>query len=196
MGADIVFYDTEYTSWEGAHENNWGEPWQKKELVQIGAIRFDLEELKERETFSILVKPEINPVLSDYFINLTHITNEDVEEHGVTFGVAYKKFLSFVKGLPLAAYGTDDEIIRENMALHGMLKTPDDFRSFNINPWFQEHGAAHGITRTTTSGALASALGLSLGDDHHVHNALDDVHSICAAYTFLRKKDAPPPPHI
>ena len=31
----IVFFDLEWTSWEGAMENNYSEPWQHQEVIQI-----------------------------------------------------------------------------------------------------------------------------------------------------------------
>ena len=35
----FVFYDTEYTSWEGAMQRNWSGPNEHRELVQLSAIR-------------------------------------------------------------------------------------------------------------------------------------------------------------
>jgi hypothetical protein len=35
----FVFYDTEYTSWEGAMQRNWSGLDEHRELVQLSAIR-------------------------------------------------------------------------------------------------------------------------------------------------------------
>ena len=34
----VLFFDTEYTSWEGSISRNWSEPNEFKEIVQIGAV--------------------------------------------------------------------------------------------------------------------------------------------------------------
>ena len=76
----FVIFDTEYTTWPGCQENGWiGK--QKKEIVQIAAIKVT-DQLKVIDEFNALCKPVINPVLSDYFTKLTHITNEQVEKYG------------------------------------------------------------------------------------------------------------------
>ena len=82
MTNTIVFYDTEFTTWEGAMENDWSAPGQYREMVQIGAVRFDLDTLTEVDEFQLLVKPVKNPVLSDFFCELTGISNEDVVKTG------------------------------------------------------------------------------------------------------------------
>src|SRR5690606_28807495 len=46
---EIIFYDTECTTWEGALANNWGEPWQHREIVQVAAARFDTGSLRITE---------------------------------------------------------------------------------------------------------------------------------------------------
>jgi len=62
----FIIYDTEYTSWEGAHARGWDGPGEEKELVQIGAIR--VQNFKEVDALLLYVQPRINPDLSDYFI--------------------------------------------------------------------------------------------------------------------------------
>ena len=89
----FVVFDTEYTSWEGCQERGWTGN-RKKEIVQISALKLS-DELEVIAEFNALCKPKINPVLSDYFVNLTHISNEDVLSLGESFSSVYEKFVRF-----------------------------------------------------------------------------------------------------
>jgi inhibitor of KinA sporulation pathway (predicted exonuclease) len=184
MAKSIIFYDTEFTTWEGAMENGWSLPGQYRELVQIGALRFDLETLTEGEEFLILARPRKNPVLSDYFIDLTGITNEDVAANGLDFPDAFSRFMDFVKDTPHACYGTDDAVVLENCTFHNMPDAPGIFDSFNIGPWFKTEGAKFGVQGKTNSGALAKTVGAPMSAIQE-HNALHDARSIAAAYRFM-----------
>lgn len=188
----VVFYDTEFTTWEGAMENDWSLPGQYRELVQIGAIRFDLGTLKGLEEFLVLVKPEKNPVLSDYFTALTGITNEEVTKDGLDFPEAFARFTAFVGNAPTACFGNDDRVVRENLGFHGLPDAESEFKSFNICPWFQQEGKPYGIKGKINSGKLASVLGAKM-EAIQEHNALHDARSIAAAYRFLIEKGAQNP---
>jgi inhibitor of KinA sporulation pathway (predicted exonuclease) len=73
----FIIADLEYTSWECALESGWSAPGQFREIVQIGAVRVDAGDgFAEMAHFSMLVRPTINPELSDYFVTLTGITND------------------------------------------------------------------------------------------------------------------------
>lgn len=192
MTDTVVFYDTEFTTWEGAMENDWSLPGQYRELVQIGAVRFDLETLKTHAEFLILVKPVKNPVLSDYFIDLTGITNEAVQKDGLDFPDAFAKFAAFVGDAPTACFGNDDGVMRENLGFHGLPNGEHLFKSFNICPWFQQEGKPYGIKGKINSGKLASVLGAKM-EAIQEHNALHDARSIAAAYRFLIEKGAKSP---
>jgi hypothetical protein len=98
----------------------WLAPGEFKELVQIGAVRIDIETLTPLADYDVLVKPRINPVLSDYFVDLTGITNEAVSERGVDFLDAYNGFLDFCDGAPLSAFGRDDLILVDSARLYGI----------------------------------------------------------------------------
>jgi inhibitor of KinA sporulation pathway (predicted exonuclease) len=192
MTDTIVFYDTEYTTWEGAMENDWSAPGQYRELVQIGAVRFDLDSLEEMGEFLVLIRPKRNPVLSDFFIQLTGITNDDIAREGLDFAEAYEKFLGFLGGAPNACFGHDGKVVRENLGFNGMPDSLAAFDSFNICPWFKEAGAPFGIRGKINSGKLAATLGAPMQAIQE-HNALHDARSIAAAYRFLVRKGAKSP---
>ena len=74
----VVIFDIECTTWEGAAARDWSGPGEHRELVQLGAVLVETDRFAEKAAFSMLAKPRINPVLSKYFINLTQITQEQV----------------------------------------------------------------------------------------------------------------------
>lgn len=182
-----VFFDTEYTTWPGAMENNWSLPGQHREIVQIAALRFDLDRCVPLAELSVLSLPRVNPVLSDYFIDLTGITNEELVRDGLPYAEAHQKMLDFIGNDPAASYGSDKVMINETLSLNGLS---DDFDAANIAPWFHTHGAAFGLHAKINSGRLAETLGIEI-DKIQEHNALHDVRSIAAAYAFLQGKGAP-----
>jgi inhibitor of KinA sporulation pathway (predicted exonuclease) len=95
-------------------------PGEFKELVQIGAVRVDIATLEVLAEFAVLVRPRLNPVLSDYFQNLTGITDAAIAERGVDFLEAYEQFRQFCADAPICAFGRDDLIFEEDMRLYGI----------------------------------------------------------------------------
>ena len=86
------------------------------------------EDLEVIETFNELCRPTYNPILSDYFVKLTHITNEQIEKDGILFSDAYEKFGKFVVGDVGFSHSwggdynhkSDGTIIDENLDLYGI----------------------------------------------------------------------------
>lgn len=192
MSRTVVFYDTEFTTWEGAMQANWSLPGQYRELVQIGAIRFDIDSLREIDEFQILIKPVKNPLVSDFFTSLTGISNDQIAQEGVPFPDAYHAFSAFVQGDATACYGGDASVVRENLGWSGMPDGEEDFDSLNIHPWFMETGSAYGIKPGINSGKLAAVLGAPM-ENIQEHNAVHDARSIAAAYRFLIQQGVTPP---
>ena len=92
-----MVFDLEYTSWPGSNDNIENLPGKHHEIVQIGAIIIQMHgDILEVGSFQTLVCPQKNPVLSDYFVNLTGITQEQVERDGVLFPLALKQFMNFI----------------------------------------------------------------------------------------------------
>jgi hypothetical protein len=51
--------DSEYTTWPGALESGWAEPWQHREIFQMGAILTD-DAFNEIDSLIQLVRPTLN----------------------------------------------------------------------------------------------------------------------------------------
>ena len=191
----FVIFDTEYTSWKGCQENGWSGN-QKKEIVQISALKV-ADSLEVVAEFNEMCKPVINPVLSDYFVNLTGITNEQIANKGHLFADVYNKFVEFVGNYVCYSHGwggdyftkSDGYIIEENTNLYSLPITDNILTYRNIAPVFQKLYKKHNIPVTSqSSGQIAEILGLkpkmqSLG--LNPHNALFDVYSILEGLKYF-----------
>ena len=188
MFKEVVLFDTEFTAWPGSMERNWEGPGEFREIVQIGAVRVDAETLVETASFQILVRPVINPVLSDYFVKLTHITNERVAAEAVDFPAATARFAAFVEGRRFYCYGRDDLIIARNAERLKMPQLWTRTDATNLKEWLIEVGV---VLAGVSSGTLAKHVGsVSQGV---VHDALADARSLAEAVRYLVKNGAPNP---
>jgi hypothetical protein len=117
---EAVIYDLEYTTWSGALERRWSGKDEYREIIRIGAVSVDLDSLQEIEALDVFVKPSINPILSDYCVKLTDITNEQIQAEGIALHEALHKFADFVGKRNIFSYGTDIWVILENLRLNNV----------------------------------------------------------------------------
>jgi inhibitor of KinA sporulation pathway (predicted exonuclease) len=182
-------FDTEFTAWAGSMERRWSGPGEHKEIVQIGAVRVHAETLAEEAAFQVLVRPVKNPVLSEYLIDLTRITNERLALEGVDFATGVGRFVAFAGDATLHCYGRDDRIIAANASLLKLSHIwPAARTAFNLKDWLMEVGVP---LAGVHSGTLARHVGsVSQGV---AHDALVDARSLAEAVRFLVAKGAPNP---
>ena len=130
----------------------------------------------------------MNPVLSEYIVALTRITNERVAVDGVDFVSGVRAFLAFAAGRSLFCYGRDDKVIVANAKLLGVREVWPAVRAFDLKDWLLRVGIPlAGIH----SGALAAHVGgISQGVGH---DALTDSRSLAAAIRYLVERGAPNP---
>lgn len=185
---EAIIFDTEYTAWEGSAARNWTAPGEFREILQIGALRTNIDTLEETAAFSVLAKPTLNPLLSDYIQSLTGITQAQVDCEGLTLPDAVKHFVSFCGDRQLFCYGSDGLIIAKNLALVGLRGTQPGLRSENIGHWFARQGVD---VRNLNSGSLAAAVGVTF--EGRAHDALNDCRSILAAVKALVARGAANP---
>lgn len=175
---EFIVYDLEYTSWPGSYERNWSGPGEHREIVQIGAVRLSAD-FHELAAFEMVVRPRINPHLSEYLIALTGITQERVEAEGRDFSDALAALESFAApGCLLLANGTDAEVLAENCRLN-RLADPFPGRTRNVQP---ELAAAKGSTKVI-SADLPRLFGLP--EAGRGHDALADARNVAAALAIL-----------
>lgn len=176
---DFVVADLEYTSWDGAPARDWGGPGEFREIVQIGAVKVAQNGgLRETDALMILVCPTLNPVLSDYFIELTGITNADIARAGVPIAAALEGFAAFVGTLPILTHGPDNLVITEECA----EKSIGD--PFPGHDWRDINPMIHAVTgKALMSSELPAHFGLPHAGQSH--DALADARALLDVLTHL-----------
>lgn len=181
---EIIIFDTEFTAWEGSMVRNYDKPNEHREIVQIGAIKVSTKDFTELETFEIFVKPEINPILSDYFKDLTKITQEQAD-NGLGFQEALSQFKNFIGSTPCYSFGGDESVFHENCELLQLEYPLTDDQFFDMRQYF----ISHGIDATKySSGSITEAFGVPRPVGQH--NALVDCRSMIDGLKLLKEKNA------
>ncbi len=140
---ETVIYDLEYTTWQGAHARKWSRENEHREIIRIGAISIDSGSLQETGALDIVVKPSINPILSDYCAEVTDITDEQIKADGIEFHEALDKFAGFVGEKNIFSYGYDIMVILENLWLNNFVfdaRTLKGDRSVILNEYHNDNG--------------------------------------------------------
>ena len=116
---DYTLVDLEWTSWKNNYygkflEKEKRKKWQKKEIIQIGALKFD-RNYKIKNSLETIVKPKINKKLSKHMTNLTSLSDEILEKKGIDFLKAFKKFKKFSKNTYVFSNGHDGKVLKKNL---------------------------------------------------------------------------------
>jgi inhibitor of KinA sporulation pathway (predicted exonuclease) len=180
-----TIFDLEFTAWQGSMARRWLAPGEFKEVVQIGAVKLDAESFALLGEFEILVKPRINPELSDYLVALTGVTNEAIAARGVDFAQAYEKFVAFADDGRIVAFGRDDLVLADNLRLYGIADAPAMPPYANAIPWLLENGVDargfHACDVARLCGAQFSG---------REHDALEDARAVALGIKTLVRRGA------
>jgi inhibitor of KinA sporulation pathway (predicted exonuclease) len=184
----VTVFDLEFTAWEGSMEEHWLKPGEFREVVQIGAVKIDCASFAALAELNLLVKPRINPVLSDYLVRLTGVTNDAVAQAGVDFRDAYERFVAFAGDGAICAFGRDDRVLDENLRLYGIRNASPLPRYINAIPWL----AAHAIDMKGLHACdVARMCGAQF--DGRQHDALEDARSVALGIATLVARGAANP---
>ena len=176
----FILFDTEFTAWEGSQERNWSLEWEHKELISVSALKVEFKENKLSiiEKFNCLIIPSINYRLSDYIMNLTGITQTELEKKGISFKEFIEKFYKFSDNLNLYSYGNDYIEIEENLYLNKIkcLKYYNwKERFFDIRTFFKQYSIN---TRNYTSGTVYKHFNIKPEQEISVHDSEWDTYSL------------------
>ena len=180
----FILFDTEFTAWEGSQARRWSGPNEYRELVEIGAIKVAPEDLTELAAFDVYIRPEKNPILSDYFIELTGITQATVDAEGVPLKTALRRFAEWCGNLPLYSYGADERVLIENSGLAGITFPFDAGQFSDVRTVFQRRGIP---AERYTSGTIVAAFGVK--PVRRAHNAANDARTILDGLRLLGRRD-------
>ena len=178
----MIVFDLEWIAWEGAWQREWSGPGEYREIVQIGAVRV-ADGFTEVDSLNLLVRPRLNPILSDYFIALTGIPQSDLDRNGVDIAEALDLLEQFCGDeAKVCSNGPDHLVIEENCQMFG-LPVPLQGRWCNVNG---KLCALTGRDRIVSSDLNAV---LDLGhDDARAHDALEDARAIARALAFAERQ--------
>lgn len=185
----FVLLDLECTTWEGAAARNWSGPGEHRELVQLAAALVDSKSFTELASFKTLVRPVLNPELSSYFIDLTHITQKEVNEQSLDFVAVLDDFRAWCEDNELYCFDSrtdgsrlfDRDVLVENCDLRG-LEFPFEMERFhNINEIFAQHGYV-----IKQSGASPEVFGIKI--PARPHDAMNDVRGVLVSLKALNER--------
>lgn len=181
---EVIIYDTEFTSWEGSLENKWSREGEAKEIVQFSATKLKIDhDITSFMEFDYFVKPQKNKVLSEYFSNLTGISQKQVDADGITNKKLFEslKDYSDAGNIPMFSWGNDIESIEHTAKECNELT--DWVRSYDLRELFK---VANYDVNHLTSGNLYKHFNLDMNIQEH--NAMEDVKSLIASVEFVFQK--------
>lgn len=185
----FVIVDTEFTAWQGSNKRGWSLDWEHQEIVQIAALKIGYDKqsnsFKQLGEFNQFVRPVINPILSDYFIELTGITQSVVDEYGVGFDDALDLFNHFCEAeqTVLISWGRDDIVLNRNISLNKLSSVLLPTKHCNLRAALANSGLP---IAGVNSGGLAGHFGIELLGQQH--NALHDVKSLFVTLVHLQER--------
>lgn len=175
---NVVIFDLEATCWaEQEHARKKG-----NEIIEIGAVRIDKYSSEILDKFDIFVKPTINPILTEYCINLTTIKQSDVDTAKYDFKSATSLFNDWLQPTDehIMSWGFYDknQIINESNIknLYCPLITKLNAKHINMKNQF----AYIKKIRPCGMEKALKILGLELDGTHH--RAIDDVINMVKIY--------------
>lgn len=109
--------DLELTCWPGSLTRGWLAPNEYREVVQCGLLDFEYSSgsnsILITKALEYLVCAALNPILSDYFTDLTGISNQVLAREAISYEDAFASVRN--EGCTLLANGDDAEILNNTM---------------------------------------------------------------------------------
>ena len=117
----ILLLDAEFTCWENSLISNWNNPKFPAEMIEIGMIAYDPVKQVEISSYTSLVKPQVNPILSTYCLNTVPITQAEVDS-APDFDAVVAKISAWLSDntlpdSPTASWGRIDREHTKNQAI-------------------------------------------------------------------------------
>ena len=192
-----IIYDCEYWTNEGALQRRWsGLEDYPPLLVQLYAVKVDLRAgLNVLDEYSCYVKnydrqSKKTIEVTEYFTNLTGISQSTIERLGKDPQQSLRDFHSFSTSTTCYSYYRDDEQCLTPTNYYYNLDIPFDWLLFSdIRKILIKSGVERAIVEGANSGTLAEMMGLDPPTEYQRHDARYDVHSIVKALRHLNQKE-------
>jgi len=176
---NLIVFDLEATCWER------GTSPDRMEIIEVGAVRLGAPDYKLKDQFQSFVRPVREPVLSEFCMKLTSITQEDVDTSN-SWPEVLARFHSWI-GADFEAIGSwgeyDAKQIRVDCRRHAITLPGFLDRHVNLKVIFSR---IFEVKPRGMKGALRM-LGVSLAGSHH--RSLDDAVNIAMIAREMISKD-------
>ena len=155
------------------------------EIIEIGAVKFDLSTLEIADEFQAFISPKINPILSDFCKELTNIKQSDVDS-AHNYETEYNRFVKWY-GNPdknlFSSWGFYDQAaFRKNCAIHNLeYKLSKDH--WNLKKFYEE---LRGTKKGVGLGRAIKQLGLAF--EGEPHRALNDAKNTAYVLREIMRK--------
>nr|WP_294779324.1 3'-5' exonuclease [uncultured Flavobacterium sp.] len=165
----IIIIDLEATCWQGAVPFG-----QQNEIIEIGLAVLDTKTGVISKNKGILVKPQLSSV-SVFCTQLTTITEDMLEKHGVTLQEAIKQLKDEYKSYSYtwASYGLYDLNMLKRQCKTFGVPYPMSGDHMNVKEHFAEK---FGLSKTTGMNGALKLLNIPLEGTHH--RGIDDAKNI------------------
>lgn len=188
-----TIFDCEYLTADGAMKRYWAGPSDPDPVVaQIGAVNLSLGgDYPVVGSKRIYIHPADRngkkQRLDPYFMDLTGISQAEMDEKALPLEEAFSQFDRFSDGGMFWSWGKDElNLLGISCFVNGIVPPIQARRFGNAKSLMVRAGMSLRDIENTTSGQLARRFAIPQDDRRH-HDALDDARSI--AYTlqhFLR----------
>lgn len=189
-----IIFDCEFLTAEGAPSRFWCGPYDPDPVVaQIGAVKIGLsDDFPVLDTLRTHVVPRDRKggraQLDPLFVNLTGITEKDIEDHGVNLEQALEATRDFADGAKLWSWGKDEfNLVAISCYVEGLTPPIPVTRFGNACDLLLRAGMPYEDLRTTRSNTLSRYYQI----EHpplRGHDALDDALSVSYVMQHLLRQ--------
>ena len=117
----IVIADVEHTCTE------YGSiPPEQREVIELGAVLIDIVSLEVIDEFSALIRPQLNPVISDFCNQLTGITQAELD-NAESFQTVFSDFLNW--------YSKNSSVIFATWGSYDLVQLNIDCANHSLKPF-------------------------------------------------------------
>ncbi|EPR11935.1 3'-5' exonuclease [Ruminiclostridium papyrosolvens] len=185
----LIFVDFEATCWDRNEKNKR----PHTEIIEIGAVATG-QNLEQIGKFTAIIRPVIEPVLSDYCKELTGLSQTDVE-NGIDFNRAIDLFYQWIiqyqstENSILYTWGNYDIFLLKRSLRRQRTKNKDFMKIIHKDGLIDLQEQFMKVTALPSSSCnLAKALQI-IGQTFHgtKHKSVDDAANMVKLYKYLNK---------
>jgi len=148
------------------------------ETIEIGLVVIDLETLEIVDEFQRFVRPQINPILTDFCRKLTSIQQADVDVAGTYVEVGQELGAFIIARYPIAAWVSwgdyDARQLERDAGFAGCPSLLEGLRHFNARKW---HAGLYD-NRPKSLKQTVESLGLVWQGTYH--RGIDDARNVAS----------------